>query len=140
MMGIEKLLLGLGVFGILAFGSCKQEINTPSDITINVKSQGTIKGKVTWDYNKDGVYTGVAGTDVCLDKVIYLMPKYSTKSAAGGVFSFQDIPTGTYEVWVSTITYEPYQYWRTVTGVTVTKQEVVDMGEIKLEPHNGAGY
>ncbi len=139
-MGLEKLMLGLSVFGILALGSCKQEINTPSDITLDVKHTGTIKGRVVWDPNKDGVYNPVSA-DVCLDKPIYLMPTYKTSSNSLGLFSFQEISTGTYEVWVTKITYDPtYTYWRTKVGAIVTKQEIVNLGDIKLEVHEGGGY
>ena len=136
----KKTLFGFGLAGLLIFGSCKVDVPSDIGVTIDTKAVGTIIGKVIWDYNKDGIYTGVSGIDVSLDKPVQLYPKYKTVTASGGLFSFQEIPVGTYEVWANTITYQPYHYWRTKVGVTVTKQKVVDIGDLKLEIYAGSGY
>ena len=136
----KRALLGLGLFGLLAIGSCKVEVPSDVGVTLDSKNTGTIKGKVVWDPDKDGIYTGAGSINVSVDAPVQLNPKYKTITVIGGNFSFQEIPTGTYTIWANATTYNPACYWRTKTGVTVTKQEIVDMGEIKLEIYTGPGY
>ncbi|MEX2017054.1 MAG: hypothetical protein WD876_01125 [Candidatus Pacearchaeota archaeon] len=136
-MGLEKTIratkrfggkfsLGMVLTGILFNASCKQE--SPNEITVKEEHRGGIVGKVTWDYNRDGIFTGVSGARIIRTGPDY--PGYGlfewqiTETTTGGVYSYPDVPIGTHSLSAKVIIPTPYSVWSGSTGAAVTKGNV----------------
>lgn len=136
----KKLVLGCALTGLLSLTNC-EEINLTGDITIKEEGVGELVGKIVWDPDEDGIYNGVSA-DVGLDTWPWLNAKYETKSNSEGNFSFHDIPVKSYTIHVqkNVDVFGLWHYWRAKKGVTVTKQQVSNVGNIKIIDYHGPGY
>ena len=118
-------------------------ITLSGDLTIHIEEEsvGEIIGYLSADIDGDGIYTiGLDNVTVSLFGAesgsidlwwLLRNPTYTVKSVFG-IFSFHDIPVGTYELGVAykiIPTDDPYLGYEVVT---VTKDNITDVGEIQL--------
>lgn len=137
---IKRLVFGGALVGILSLTSC-EEINVTGDITVKEEGVGELVGKIIWDPDEDGIYSGVSA-DVGLDTWPWGNAKHETKSNSEGNFSFHNVPVKSYTIYVQKMVNNPnlWHYWRAKKGVTVTKQQVSNVGNIKIIDYHGPGY
>jgi len=121
-----KKIMSLAILIIALFGnSCQIDLGGNVDLTTDTKSEGWITGRVvipSIDKNKL-VWNGLSGVTVSITRT-----NYSTVTATSGEFSFDEIPTGTYDV-----TFNKDVFTSNMTStVTVRRQQESDMGDITL--------
>jgi|GEM_PF-3677677 len=135
-------ILAISFFVICSFsipiinGCSKQQVDitTPDDITIDPKHVGMVEGRVIIRNieNNEIVYKGYNGATVVLEE-----PEgehiAKTTSITEGVYAFDNIPAGSYNVlsatcWVLTV---PYSSWDR-KPVVVEKQKTTTAGDLEL--------
>ena len=120
----KKLVIGSVLVGSL-YSGCKVDLT--GDVTVKEESFGEIVGNVFWDYDGDGVYTGISGADVeCSPSTggVY-DDRMSTTTTSGGAYSFHDVPIGTYYMrGLKIVNHPEYSVWSKSTGASVTKGDV----------------
>lgn len=141
----RKLLVYTGLIGSLSLG-CKME--GPVDVNLGKQPGGELVGRVMWDPDGDGSYEGASGAGVSLGGGV---PYGSCAAHTGrylceitssdGGFSFHDIPEGTYRIVAGKIinNSSTYGVFDCFTDVTITKQNVTQMGNLKMKHVSGSG-
>jgi hypothetical protein len=107
--------------------SCQVDLGGNVDITHDTKSEGWITGKVVVPSVIENklVWNGISGADVAIDGT-----QLSTLTSVSGEFSFDEVPTGTYNLSIS-----KYEYSPTKASATVRRLQEANLGEIKLTPN-----
>ena len=125
----RKALLAPLLISSLSFVGCSQKVNvtTPSDITIDIKHVGMIKGRVISPEieNNQVVFNGLENAFVYL-----LNTEFETKTVSDGFYSIDNIPAGSYSV---RSCYNCYSSAPNDTKpVTVIKQQVANVEDLNL--------
>ena len=110
------------------------------DVNLGLQSGGSITGRVVYDPGGTGSYVGTPGAIVVLSGFAYGCNTTSapcTLTVSDGEFSFTDVAEGSYTLNVTKIIRSPYQVFDCNTGVTVTKQNVSDVGDLRLGVESG---
>lgn len=137
-MGLGRILLGAALTGSLLFTGC-DEHNITGDLDVNIKEDpvGEIVGRVVWDPEKDGIYEGtkayigVGSWPGVAGNLLGTVQK--TSSTYSGNFSFQDIPTGSYDIYIQKYDQNSeIREWCAKVGTSVLKQQISNLGDIKL--------
>lgn len=126
--GIKNLgrtfLLDVTFGSFFLFNSC--QVGVDGDITVKKEPVGEIVGKVLWDPDEDGIYTGISGATV--QRFSGHWPSPITETATGGGYSFHEVPIGTYSLRGLKIVRSPsYSVWEEWESASVTKGNVTNM-------------
>jgi hypothetical protein len=130
--------VGSAVALALSLASCT--VQGPIDVNVGKQGGGEIIGRVTSDANGDGVWVGRTGAGVSTSIIDAALASQGscrvdicTQTVANGVFALSNVPEGAIELYVSCADCGPNGH-HCFTGATVTRQNVTDVGELRVRP------
>ena len=133
------IILPLSMLAVL--GSCKAEVSGSLDVDVGKQSGGEIVGKVYWDPDGDGSFGTAFGAGVSFSLISAIgscggATAPCTTTTTGGVFSFHDVSEGSHTLYAYKMNPGKGAHLCR-TGVIVTKQQVTDVGNLRLHLQTG---